>query len=280
VSKIILGVHGLSNKPPKDVLYEQGWKLSMLEGMKKNENAPQDDIAFEGIYWADQNYDEPDTTGETYRPAAANALKAYDEGFIEDIVQSVETLGGNIIDWFKSKFDIDKTANAILEKKVVDLHRYYTEPDNFKKLTGLVTEALESHAGKQIMIIGHSMGSIIAYDALRMLGREHNNISIDHFVTIGSPLGLPHVKLKNRELHGTTRTPTLVKRWTNFADRRDPVASDEHLNDDYKANVAGVRVQDNLVLNDWRVNSGVDIFHKSYGYLRTPEFSKILAEFV
>jgi surfactin synthase thioesterase subunit len=35
------------------------------------------------------------------------------------------------------------------------------------------------------------MGSIIAYDVLRML--EQRTSGIDHFVTIGSPLGLPIV---------------------------------------------------------------------------------------
>jgi len=103
---------------------------------------------------------------------------------------------------------------------------------------------------------------------------------IEHFITIGSPPGLPHVVKKMKERHASLRTPTVVRRWSNFADRRDPVATDEHLADDYRANVFGVRVDDDLVLNDWRSDTGADLFHKSYGYLRTPELSRVLAEFV
>ncbi len=280
MSKIIIGIHGLGNKPPKQTLYEEGWKKAMLEGLDVNENIPREDITFEGIYWADKHYPAPDLEGETYRPALANSLKEYDEGFIDDVVQKAEQFGGNVIDWFKNKLDFDWAADKVLEKKLTDLHKYYTEPESFNTLTSLLIDRLLAHSDKQIMLVAHSMGTIIAYDALRIMGRNDNNVLIDHFVTIGSPLGLPHVIMNIRKRHGSLRTPTVVKRWTNFADRRDPVASDEHLRDDYKSNVVGTRVNDNLVLNDWRVQSGIDIFHKSYGYLRTPEFSRTLAEFV
>jgi len=110
---------------------------------------------------------------------------------------------------------------------------------------------------------------------LRELGREDASLSIEHLVTIGSPLGLPHVKYKIMEENPLIRTPSVVKKWSNLADRRDPVALDIHLRDDYEANYAGVRVNDDLVMNDW---GGIN--HKSYGYLRTPEFSDLLKNFI
>lgn len=280
MSKIVIGIHGLNNKPPAKVLYEKGWKKALLEGLSKNENISRDNISFEGVYWADKRNSKPDSRGEIYRPARKNSLKGYDEGFVEEVVQKTESFGGGIIDWFKDKLNIDKAANAILKKKLADLYEYYNNEDNYIDLTSRLRDKLEEHADKKILLVAHSMGSIIAYDALRMMGRENNNVTIDHFITIGSPLGLPYVMMKIRDRHHAARTPTIVKRWTNFADRRDPVALDEHLKDDFKANVAGTRVEDNLVLNDWRVKKGTDIFHKSYGYLRTPEFSKALAEFI
>ena len=124
------------------------------------------------------------------------------------------------------------------------------------------------------------MGSIIAYDALRQLGRDNVSIEIDHFVTIGSPLGLPHIVGKIQQAHGVVKTPTIVNRWTNFADRRDPVAADERLADDFSANISGVVVTDDLVLNDWRVKSGPDIYHAAYGYLRTPEVTNAMVAFL
>jgi len=86
---------------------------------------------------------------------------------------------------------------------------------------------------------------------------------------------LPHVKHKIIKENRLVRTPSIVKNWTNLADRRDPVALDTHLSDDYQENYAGVRVKDDLVMNDW---GGIN--HKSYGYLRTPEFSDLLKNFI
>jgi esterase/lipase superfamily enzyme len=53
-----------------------------------------------------------------------------------------------------------------------------------------------NHNNKRIMIIAHSMGTIIAYDVLRGLGKLDSPIEINHLVTLGSPLGIPYVKYK------------------------------------------------------------------------------------
>jgi len=50
-------------------------------------------------------------------------------------------------------------------------------------------------------------------------------------------LGLPHVKGKiidQRAYDPQVRTPSMVKKkWVNYADRKDPVAVDVFLKDDY-----------------------------------------------
>ena len=90
------------------------------------------------------------------------------------------------------------------------------------------------------MLIAHSMGSIIAYDVLRDLGRELTGMQVDHLVTIGSPLGMPYVLYKIRQENASIRTPSIVRRWTNLADRRDPIAVDVHLADEFEPNDRGV----------------------------------------
>ena len=123
------------------------------------------------------------------------------------------------------------------------------------------------------------------HDVLRSLGREASPPSIDHFVTIGSPLGMPHVKMKIYEENDLVRTPTIVGRWTNFADRRDIVAVDAKLADDYEANDQGVKVVDVPVINAYKSPAdrdppGKPNYHKSYGYLRTPELSTLIRGFI
>ena len=109
-------------------------------------------------------------------------------------------------------------------------------------------------------------------------------VKISHFITIGSPLGLPLVKgkiIQERGYDPVVRTPSIVtKSWVNFADKKDKVAIDSHLRDDYDENRTGVRVIDDLVANDYKSNLGDHNHHKSYGYLRTPELSNHIKEFL
>ena len=128
------------------------------------------------------------------------------------------------------------------------------------------------------------MGSILAYDTL-VLAKPL--IQIDTFVTIGSPLGLPVVMKKiaaelSVKLNETVKLKTpqgIQRKWLNFSDIEDKVAFNYNLSDDYDANSIGILPEDYIVNNDYVINN-VNNTHKSYGYLRTPEFSNALHEFL
>jgi hypothetical protein len=51
MSKIIIGIHGLGNKPPKD-LCEKWWKKSLREGLNSI-GRKYFNFNFELVYWAD-----------------------------------------------------------------------------------------------------------------------------------------------------------------------------------------------------------------------------------
>jgi hypothetical protein len=55
--KIIIGVHGLGNKPSKELL-ETWWKWAIMEGLRIV-GKPRFDINFELVYWADIQYPNP-----------------------------------------------------------------------------------------------------------------------------------------------------------------------------------------------------------------------------
>ncbi|MFQ5769376.1 MAG: hypothetical protein ACE5HX_02490 [bacterium] len=89
--------------------------------------------------------------------------------------------------------------------------------------------------------------------------------------------------IKERDYDPGVRSPSIVtKSWVNFADKKDPVAFDTHLGDDYGANKNGIKVADDLVANDYQApgKNQDRNHHKSYGYLRTPELSKHIEEFL
>lgn len=274
MSYSIIGIHGLSNKPPEAHLADW-WHQAMLEGLSKNEAIQLDSLSFTSVYWADVMYPNPDPEPDKYKEANAGDLVRYKDGWLDTVKDKARGIGGSFMDAMKEWFGVDKAATAVLEKKLPDLFRYYTEENTRAELRKKLKEAIKQNPNKKLMLVAHSMGSIIAYDVLRELGKENPQIAVEHFVTIGSPLGMPHVKYRISQESAPVRTPTIVKRWTNLADRRDPVAVDVHLADDYGPNSADVTVKDDLVLNDW---GGIN--HKSYGYLRTPEFSQLLAQFI
>jgi len=55
--KVIIGIHGLGNKPPKYLL-QRWWKDAMIEGLNSSD-IQQSLPKFELVYWADILYEKP-----------------------------------------------------------------------------------------------------------------------------------------------------------------------------------------------------------------------------
>ncbi len=304
---LIVGIHGLANKPPEETL-KKWWHDAIVEGLSKTAGIANPDFDFELVYWADLLYLHPlhrnsafkfDKlyNNEPYRKAPDGALKLYKDGWKDEARRVLLGTGGKALDLVKSNLSVNFVANWVLEKTLKDLDFYYDEKRKLKDpvsgemevarqvLMNDLERKLEMARGRNTLLISHSMGSIIAYDVLRNIGMRPDKFDIAHFVTIGAPLGLPHVKLNIEEERkkrpgAALRTPTVVSgSWTNFADRADPVALDLHLSDDFEANARGVVVHDDLVSNDYvRPGAGKHRnHHKSYGYLRTPELTAHIA---
>ncbi len=323
MAKIIIGIHGLANKPTEKLL-KDWWKCSIKEGLTKNCKLSDPAFKFDLVYWADLLYKYPMHhdgsfdfdhlyNNEPYYHADSKDLKKHADHLGDTLRKYAGKILGDTVDALKGSLGIDAFADFVLGKVLKDMAFYYDPKRKImdkNKKTGVARNVLQdvlkqtilANRGKEILLIAHSMGSIIAYDVLRDLGRENSGAEVAHFVTIGSPLGLPHVKGKiieerayDKKASRRVRTPSIVTQsWTNFADRLDPVALDSHLSDDYSENSKGIRVQDDLVLNDYRKPKkgqsgttemerdpeGKNNHHKSYGYLRTPELSELVKEFI
>jgi len=308
MSKLIVGIHGLANKPERSVL-EDYWRKAIAEGLEKNCGIQTPRFEFRLVYWADLLYKHPmheDAhfdfdrlyNDEPYVPADPGALKVRKDNWFDDAVANARGLVGKAVDRLKTHFGMDALADWVLGRVVKDLAFYYDEKRNLcnrdqqlepaaKVLRDELGKVLQEEKDKELMLIAHSMGSIIAYDVLRDLGMPGNDsqVRVRELVTIGSPLGLPHVHYKIREerkYDPKVRTPSIVTgHWANFADRRDPVCADVHLADDFEPNADGIQVSDDLVLNDYHKPGKPEKrnHHKSYGYLRTPEVSHHIKRF-
>jgi hypothetical protein len=277
MSYAIIGVHGLANKPPKEQ-HAHDWVAAIQEGLTRNCSLSVPAIDFIPVHWAHINYAKPvDPDTEPYIPTPSDQpMKKYRDGWLSEIRAYMSNVPGDMIQKGKEWFGMDPLTQTVLDKKLPDLAKYYENEAFRAKLRGLVKDAVGACNNKRITLIAHSMGSIIAYDALRELGRTDSNYRVENFVTIGSPLGLPTVAAKISDEWTLLRTPSIVKRWVNMSDSRDPVAFDTHLKNDYEANDQGVRVEDDLILNNYVSPDSKRNHHKIYGYLRCPEMSELL----
>jgi len=301
MANVIIGIHGLGNKPPKSLL-EQWWRLAMTEGLKSN-GVSSVLPKFEMVYWADIVYDKPlnesekDLTSQYYIDERYSKAPEYFP--LEDHEtrkKIVDFLGRQMNRLFLND---DLTLNytfitdTIVNKYFKDLEFYYKENytgENGEKhkasevIRERLLRILEEHSDDDIMLISHSMGSIIAFDVLAFVAPH---LTIKTFITMGSPLGIPVVISKiasEQKLRGNVTThmitpPGIVGNWYNFSDILDKVAFNYKLSDDFSENTFRVKPSDFLVVNTYEMN-GIRNPHKSYGYLRTPEFSKILNEFI
>jgi hypothetical protein len=309
MSKLIIGIHGLANKPERAVL-ETYWRAAIAEGLEKNRGIRAPRFDFRLVYWADLLYKSPMHQDENfhfdklyndepYVPADPGALKERKDNWLDEIVASGRGLVGSGVDQLKEHFGMDALADWVLGRVLKDLDFYYDRQRKIlnrknqqelalKVLRDELKAVLLEEKEKQLMVISHSMGTIIGYDVLRDLGMPgtDSDVTVDEFVTIGSPLGLPHVLHKIRDertYDPSIRTPSIVTGcWINYADRKDPVCADVHLDDEFSANGRGVQVKDDIVLKDYHRPGDPKKrnHHKSYGYLRTPELSKQVMAFL
>lgn len=293
--RVIIGIHGLCNKPERTLL-EGWWELALREGVKRRRRLP-----FRMAYWAHHIYPEPldpdekdpespRFLAEPYIPADP-AMKHRGKRWLRRrALQVIE----RVLDWaFVSRQDPLKRYDfeeLLLRRRFPDLAAYYSgAPDALdpgKPARLAIQEELQSLLGKhrddRVMLIAHSMGSIIAHDVLS----RYEDVRIDYLITLGSPLGLATVLkrassppvVREGRLYG--RTPDTIRcGWYNYADIEDRVALDYTLGDDYLPNRHGVRPVDVDVVNDYRSPEGPN-HHKSYGYLRSRGVAERVAEFL
>jgi hypothetical protein len=293
MGRIIIGIHGLGNKPPRPLM-ERWWIKSMYEGLS-DLKAGSIYFKFVMAYWADILYDKP------LNPLESNEKSPY---FLEDpytprqkyIPEPTPELRKKINDYIEKQLEhlmlnkdfsinFSRISDLIIRHYFKDLDRYYAIDTTVRHaIRKRLSDLLHIHRHDTTMIIAHSMGSIIAFDVLLQLPPE---ISIDTLITIGSPLGIAVIKGKmmaeKRAVDPNVKeiiTPDSIRnRWINLADIEDKVALDYDLSDDYLPNKFGVKPAYQIVVNDYYQRNKRNP-HKAYGYLRTPQLAAVLNDFI
>jgi hypothetical protein len=180
-------------------------------------------------------------------------------------------------------------APAITRRLMHEANRYLKNRDGVgtavrAMLRAEIDSALEANA--PFLLLGHSLGSVIAYDTLWELSRERGRTPrFDPFITMGSPLATHFIqrKLRGSRERGAARYPANIGRWVNFTARGDTTALRQHLKPAFQEMLALGLVESIDDVNDFHNTYRGDLGlneHDAYGYLAQPGVGAVVGEWL
>lgn len=139
-------------------------------------------------------------------------------------------------------------AERTLIMNLRQVRRYFIEPELRQAIVDRVKMCVNSNT---CVIVGHSLGSIVAYEALC----AYPGWAIDTFVSLGSPLGMRGLvfdRLSPAPSAGRGAWPGRTGKWINISDRGDVVAIEKRLSSLFGAGVVDLTVYNGSHAHDVR----------------------------
>lgn len=169
-------------------------------------------------------------------------------------------------------------ARPELRLTMREVHRYFSDEDDIaSEIRSLLKTVIRQAwlANERVLLIGHSLGSVIAYDSLWELSREDGDAGhVECFMTLGSPLATRFIRssLRGADRRGAERYPANIVRWVNYAAKGETIALRPMRS--YFAPMQEHGLVESLedetdLYNHFRGDIGLNV-HKSYGYLIHP----------
>jgi len=288
MAKHIFLIHGRDFKPDQQSLTDI-WMNAIRSGINRDfgddDTKIFDDIQKTFIYYGDlsnkflakKNIKYNMAIDKNDREISLNKLKSYGYNqFVHSIYHDLYKRSGlykfiaNII---SAPLYYVGLGSWLISSIAPDMREYWNRNSSWgsdvrDRLTQPLIKALE--AGDEVLIISHSMGTMIAYDVLWKLSYygEYKHLrekKID-LITMGSPLGDINIKnnLKGAKLSGSRRYPININEWINIAAVDDYVSHADRLDNNF-GNIISDKLMYNLSLRFNKSNP-----HNSAGYLISP----------
>ncbi|MEM1261111.1 MAG: hypothetical protein AAGH76_01815 [Pseudomonadota bacterium] len=290
----IIFVPGMKPKPPPDDHGREIWRC-LVSGVERIDPAMavrlggHDDL-LDVAAWTHLFYDEfrdigidqasidaaiaqPEPTERDRREAQSLRLKFLRTAY----------LAGDAV-----PFLVPRLAGPAMQITLADVRRYARNEDNIgrsirRNLRLRLRKAWQ--ANRPVLLIGHSLGSVIAWDTLWELSRVDGvGGHVELFMTIGSPLGQNIIQrsLKGSREHGRRRYPSNIEHWVNLCAVGELTALDHRFANDYKDMLSLGLVKS---LTDERVYShyrqdGELLVHSEYGYLLAAQTARTIRDFL
>jgi len=289
---LILYVPGLLPKPEpgphRDALFR-----CLIAGIRRHDEKVALDIAanlhcFDVISWTYDFY-------KTHRDialdqAAIEAVIQQDSASKDDIAEAT-SWQRRLARWVFSLADvmpflIPHIANERMELHMRDLRRYVRNRNEIGEHTRQMLKIplrAAAEAGRPILLIGHSMGSVIAWDSLwQMAHNDSDDVAVALFLTMGSPLGQHYIqrRLQGRAESGASRFVSGIRRWVNLSAVGDLTAIDPDLADDFAEMVdLGMveSIDDHMLHNYFRLDGTLNV-HAEYGYLANDVTARLVSD--
>jgi hypothetical protein len=130
-------------------------------------------------------------------------------------------------DWLTRRYG--RAARGFAMVFVREVATYLKEPEGKRRLAArdavadTIAEAIGTSAGEPVTVVAHSLGSVVAYEALW----ANPELRVDRLITLGSPLGMAGIvfpRLLPTPIKDRGCRPPGVATWTNLADIGDLVA--------------------------------------------------------
>jgi len=244
----VIFIHGIGNKPPADRLLTS-WErdLATAEGIDLGALG----IYSSMVYWADVLYPEAVEGGQesaTEGDAAGTEVDLdWTEGIEGDELEFVAALSADLdVDAGETmvadpqgdeeRIFLPESLKRVLMRALLrDVHHYlfnatheprtaeeYLVQDEIRRRTLEAINAAHDDGTGPIVILSHSMGTVVAYDVLKRVG---DCPPVDGLITAGSPLGRHEVPYQMRpEWSKEDGFPVhLNGPWVNVYDRLDVV---------------------------------------------------------
>lgn len=291
----IIYVPGMKPKPPAADHRAMLWRC-LLDGVRRADPAWVEPLrggpdifelaAWSTLFYHEQTSIEPDLPGverllQLDGPEPADLKEALH--WHKRIAQFVYLMS----DAFPALIDI--VGNPAIKALLQDARRYFRNDDGrAARIRQRVADELRAAtaAGRRVLLIGHSLGSVIAFDTLWELSRlDGSDVRVDQFLTLGSPLGLNFVqhRMLGAHEHGLLRFPGNIRRWTNLSAIGEMTSLDRSMADDFAAMVEGRLVESIVDRTDlqtyFRGSHGLNV-HKCYGYMANIETGRVIVEWL
>ncbi|MBX2802081.1 MAG: hypothetical protein KTR31_30650 [Myxococcales bacterium] len=273
----IIGVHGIWQQNESLAELQAHWGSSLQEGLRRigSELQPSFDLVYYGDLFRyparrPPGWTEPEPAPEgpfapePQGPTAALARHMVDD--LEEIPEGHRTLRElqEVLRWLCEQTWLAKAFQSTVIRRdwlyrcFDQLDRYLNDrPDDQPQAAArggtirdvAVRRVTEAIGPDTALVIGHSLGSVVAYEAL-----HHPAVATDvHLLTVGSPLGIPTLvldALRPPPAPGKPRGgvwPPRAHTWTNLAGENDFIALVKSL--------APIFQRAEAPLQDWEVDT-------------------------